>query len=89
MKRIFSILLLLTMVIYILPVKQSIVDSIGITMSDIDDEKNETDKKTIVILSYNDIVPVNPCASCSASKYHFGNLHALLHLVETPPPDFC
>jgi hypothetical protein len=89
MKRIISILLLLAMIIYILPVKQSIVDSIGITMCDIDDEKSETDKKLISILSFNDTVPVNCCASCSASKYHFGNLHELLHQVETPPPDFC
>lgn len=89
MKFIYTIFLLLITAAYILPVKDIIKGSPGISITDVAEEKEETKNKEKVkefisfpvveiILSINDL-----------SKYQSNNLSfpALSHTVEAPPPD--
>ncbi|MBK7434869.1 MAG: hypothetical protein IPI66_13885 [Chitinophagaceae bacterium] len=89
MKRLFSILLILTTSLYVLPVKEVIHLGDPVCMMDMDEAKEETSKKEknkeLFSLSANYL-----CQQDSYSCLHQMvpvSLPVQLHLVETPPPD--
>ena len=90
MKIVLSILLLLITAVYILPVRQYCIGEVVVCTTDMDNEKEENNKKE----------KEKELFSGTAS-YHFKNsfrhniyghlsfsIPVPLHTVETPPPDF-
>jgi hypothetical protein len=90
MKLLLSILLLITTSLYILPAKEIFKNTASICMTDVDDEKGESDKKEKVkdFFSFAEYYTHYSDAYCCTQHTAPFNLQALLHLVETPPPDF-
>jgi hypothetical protein len=90
MKFILSILLLLITSVYILPVKEMLCKSDSICMADMDSEKEDCSKKekNKDLFSYINTAYVIVNNVCN-NKYHqiSFSIPALLHTVETPPPD--
>ena len=89
MKRLFSILLLLTTCLYVLPVKEVIHHGYPVCMTDMDEAKEETVKKEKTkdlfsfYTSFGSPQGPNTCAQQSVPVM----LPVQHHLVETPPPD--
>jgi hypothetical protein len=90
MKIVFSILLLLITGIYILPVKETLKSGSAVCMADMDSEKEDCSKKekNKDLFSYINTAYVIVNNVCN-NKYHHISfcIPALLHTVETPPPD--
>ena len=89
MKNFFTIFLLLATAHYILPVNEFIKDTPGISITDLADEKEESSNKE----KFKEFISVSvfavflPVKSCSRYQHSILNLPALLHTIETPPPD--
>jgi hypothetical protein len=89
MKFIYTIFLLLITAAYILPVKDFIKDTPGMSITDLAEEKEENNNKEKLkeFISFAPIdisIPVNSFSIYEAIKF---NLPVLLHTIETPPPD--
>ncbi len=89
MKIFFTIFLLLITALYILPVKEFIKDTPGISVTDFADEKEESSKKEKFkeFISVSAFAVLFPVKSCCRYQHRVLNLPALLHTIETPPPD--
>ncbi len=89
MKIFFTIFLLLTTAIYILPVKEFIKDTPGISITDLADEKEESNNKEKFkeFISIPAIAVFLQAKVCSRYQHNMLNLPALFHTIETPPPD--
>ena len=89
MKFLLSILLLLITTIYILPVKEAVKGGAAICMADMENEKEESDKKEklkeFFSLSASSIFLTTAC--CNRYQHIAFNIPVPLHTVETPPPD--
>lgn len=88
MKNFFIIFLLLITAVYILPVKDFIKSTPGISITDLADEKEESVKEK----SKEFITDFSPFIILTAKnrinfQYCRFNLPAPLHTIETPPPD--
>jgi hypothetical protein len=88
MKNFFIIFLLLTTAVYILPVKDFIKSSPGISITDLADEKEESikEKPKEFITEFSPFI-ILTTTSCNNFQYCRLNLPAPLHTIETPPPD--
>ena len=88
MKTLFSILLLLLTSIYILPVKETLVDCNNICLTDVEDEKQKNKKKEKELFSFsNSYIKIRDSYTSTHFRVSF-NIPILLRTVETPPPDF-
>lgn len=89
MKFIYTIFLLLITAAYILPVKDIIKGSPGISITDVAEEKeeikNKEKAKEFIAIPVDEIfIPINDLSKYQNNKL---SLPALLHTIETPPPD--
>lgn len=89
MKFFLSILLLLTTAFYVLPVKEIFTTGHSICTVDMDEDKEENNKKEKVkeLFSFSNInTVIKDTYSCT---HHFLTflVPVLLHTIETPPPD--
>ena len=82
-------MLLLITTIYILPVKEAVRGGFSICMADMENEKEESNKKE----TPKDFFPA-PASdiflkmTCSKRQHHIAfNIPVSLHTIETPPPD--
>jgi hypothetical protein len=91
MKFIYTIFLLLITAVYILPVKDIIKESPGISITDVAEEKEEIkDKEKIKeFISFSPVAVIIPVNSFSKYRNNTLNLPAFFHTIETPPPDSC
>jgi hypothetical protein len=89
MKFIYTIFLLLITAAYILPVKEFIKDTPGISITDMADEKEESKNKEKLkeFISVPAIAVFLPAKVCSRYQHNMLNLPTLFHTIETPPPD--
>ena len=82
-------MLLLITTIYILPVKEVVKGGAAICMADMENEKEETDKKEklkdFFSVSASDIFLNLAC--CNRHQHIAFNIPVPLHTIETPPPD--
>ena len=89
MKFLLSILLLCITTIYILPVKEAVKGGASICMTDMGNEKEESDKKEklkeFFSFSVSDVF-LN-ITRCNRHQPIAFNIPVPLHTVETPPPD--
>lgn len=89
MKFLISILLLLVTTIYILPVKEAVKCGFSICMADIENDKEESNKKE----KPKDFFPATASdiflkmACCNRQQHIAFNIPVPLHIIETPPPD--
>ncbi len=90
MKRIITIFLLLLCVAYILPVCAIVKNEIAYSIVDIEDEKednNKKEKKVELIIVENTLSYIS--ALCNTRFENIPcTLSPLFHTVETPPPNF-
>jgi hypothetical protein len=89
MKFIYTIFLLVITAVYILPVKDFIKDSPGISITDFAEEKEEGNNKEKLkeFISFAPIeisIWLNTFSTLVPSSL---NLPAFFHTIETPPPD--
>lgn len=89
MKIIYTIFLLLITAVYILPVKDFIKDTPGISITDLAEEKEESNNKEKLkeFISFAPIeisVSLNSISTLVPNRL---NLPAFFHTIETPPPD--
>ena len=89
MKFIYTIFLLLITAAYILPVKDIIKGSPGISITDVAEEKEETKNKEkakefISFRAVEIIISINDLSKYQSNKLC---LPGLSHTVEAPPPD--
>jgi len=89
MKFIYTIFLLLITAVYLLPVKDIIKESHGISMTDVAEEQEETKNKEKIkeFISTSRVEIIIPVNRFSKSRNNMLNLPALFHTIETPPPD--
>jgi carbonic anhydrase len=89
MKFFLSILLLLTTAFYVLPVKEILIAGHSICSVDIDEEKEESNKKEKAkeLFSSSNIYTI--IKDTYSLTHHFLTflVPVLLHTIETPPPD--
>ena len=89
MKFLLSILLLLITSIYILPVKEALKGGTAICLADIENEKDESNKKEklkeFFLASASDIFLT--ITYYSRHQHIAFNIPVPLHTIETPPPD--
>lgn len=89
MKFLFLILLLLTTVFYVLPVKEILTAGHDICNIDMDETKEESNKKEKVkeLFSFNNINTVVKDTYGRTHQFLTFSVPVLLHTIETPPPD--
>jgi len=89
MKSVFSFLLLLTTAFYVLPVKEVLSGKQGICMTDVDDEKEENNKKekSKELFSFSNAFTIVKHNHSNTFHYISFPIPQLLHTIETPPPD--
>jgi hypothetical protein len=90
MKIFYTIFLLVITAVYILPVKDIIKNSPGISITDMAEEKEESSakeklKEFISVATVTVFLPVKARFGYQHNKH---NLPALFHTIETPPPDY-
>jgi hypothetical protein len=89
MKFLVSILLLLITTIYILPVKEAVNGGFSICMADMENEKEESDKKEkpkdFFPTPVSDLFLKMRC--CNRPQHIAFNIPVPFHTIETPPPD--
>jgi hypothetical protein len=88
MKFIYTIFLLLTTAIYVLPVREFIKAGCTISVTDMADENEEHNNKEklkeFIFVSTHVFLPIKACSSYQHSVF---SLPAQFHSIETPPPD--
>lgn len=89
MKFFISILLLFITGLYILPVKEMLAKSNAVCMTDIDGEKEETEKKekSKELFSFSNVIDILPYSCANIHQFVAFNIPVPLHAIETPPPD--
>jgi hypothetical protein len=71
-----------------LPVKETFMDGNNICLTDVEDEKENNKKKEKELFSLsNSYFELKDSYNITYKVFTF-KAHALLHTVETPPPDF-
>lgn len=88
MKKLFSILLFLITITYVLPVEETFADCNNICLTEAEEEKEKTKKKEKELFLFNySYSNINDSYTSTHYRGTF-NIPILLHTVETPPPDF-
>jgi hypothetical protein len=89
MKFIYTIFLLLITAAYILPVKDIIKGSPGISITDVAEEKEETKikEKAKEFISFSAVEIFAPVKDLSKDQNNKLSLPSLFHTIEVPPPD--
>jgi type III secretory pathway component EscU len=89
MKFFLSILLLLTTAFYVLPVKEILTAGHDICTVDMDEDKEENNKKEKAkdLFSFSNVYIVIKDTYRFTHYFLSFSIPVLLHTVETPPPD--
>jgi hypothetical protein len=89
MKMLLSISLLLITSLYILPVKEMLIKGNTVCMADMDEEKEENEKKEKSKELFSTIITSVLYTDDYSSLHQFisFNIPVPLHTIETPPPD--
>jgi hypothetical protein len=89
MKMLLSILLLLITSLYILPVKEMLSKGNAVCMADMDEEKEENEKKekSKELFSFCNTTVLYTDNYSRLHQFVSFNIPVPLHTIETPPPD--